>query len=260
MNKLNSGTLMVIIATIITAVFILLTDRVTPESTKQAHNSTIAKNDAAKVDDQVIDKVDVEPITALSDTESPVIKEEVTDTQAVSESQDEAKEVLAPDGPFAKSDDKPTVNEVSAKPDPIESSEKVESEDSSETTKELPEVVFVNPSTFVATTEQHEVLDHIVQPIWMDQKLGDFKSIEESSVVFKIMPAGADGIQGENPEGVVTSKSDRFSSTVVPKNYNYQQMPMYNGGYYIAPMPSYLMSSVLPGKSGIKSQKDKTEN
>ena len=59
-------------------------------------------------------------------------------------------------------------------------------------------------------------------------------------------------LQGENPNQVVTSKSDKFGTETVSADYNYQQMPMYNGGYYIAPMPSYLMPSVLPSKPSNK--------
>ena len=80
----------------------------------------------------------------------------------------------------------------------------------------------------------------------MDQKLGDFKSVAQGEVVFNLMPTNQDGLQGKNPGKVVTSKEDKFAATIISADYNYQQMPMYNGGYYIAPMPQYLMPSVLP--------------
>lgn len=112
-------------------------------------------------------------------------------------------------------------------------------------------VTVIEPSKVISETSQHEVLNHIVQPIWMDQKLGDFKSVEKGEVVFKMLPTNPDGLQGENPQQVVTSKDDKFIPTTISANYDYQQMPMYNGGYYIAPMPSYLMPSMLPGNLGI---------
>lgn len=83
------------------------------------------------------------------------------------------------------------------------------------------------------------------EPIWVD-KPGNFKNIEKSKVVFKTMPISPDGLQERNPKQVITNKADKFSPTKVSTSYNYQKMAMYNGGYYIAPMPSYLMPSTLP--------------
>lgn len=86
------------------------------------------------------------------------------------------------------------------------------------------------------------------QPIWLDQTFGDFKRIDSGEVLFKVMPVSSNGLQGANPMQVVTNEQDKYAPSADLKSYNYQQMPMYNGGYYIAPMPSYLMSSVLPSK------------
>lgn len=225
MNQLKNGTLLVVIATVVTAILILVTSREEAKSPKVEHEVVTIEKEAPE---DVITQVEVEnPETEVATAESLIseVSQEAVDEKI------EVTEVIAPDGPFKKAD---------AKVDTQVSTEAKDSEVESEA------------MTAVATISQHAVLNHIVQPIWMDQKLGDFKSIETDGVVFKIMPTSSDGLQGENPNEVVTSKSDKFGTQMISADYNYQQMPMYNGGYYIAPMPSYLMPSMLPAGAGDK--------
>ena len=213
MNQFKSGTLLVVIATIVTAVLILMTD---PETTAPSTHKDIAiiENETSQlkiittdVEEKQIEKVAV-------DVSKSEVKPDVDIVQ-----------IAAPKGPFDK------------------------------TKAVADELINIEAETVEATSNQHEVLNHIIQPIWMDQKLGDFKSVEKGESLFKMMPTSPDGLQGENPKQVVTSKSDKFAPTTVSANYNYQQMPMYNGGYYIAPMPSYLMPSMLPGNAVLENKK-----
>ena len=216
---------MVAVATILIAIFILMSERKAPESIKKAHQEvTISKKS------EVIE-VETEKVASNSNAVEPQANAE---NKANETSQSIISEV--------------TSSEVTSSE--VISSEATSNEAKSNDTKAAPDGPYANKD---ATTEQIAEADattHISQPIWMDQKLGDFKSIEKGDVVFKIMPVNADGLQGKNPQGVVTNKSDTYSSNMVSADYNYQQMPMYNGGYYIAPMPSYLMPSILPVKNG----------
>lgn len=102
------------------------------------------------------------------------------------------------------------------------------------------------------TNESIESVQDLSQPIWMTQTLGEFTSLKDNDMVINVIPTNPSGLQGDNPSKVVTSKSGRFVPNSMPADYNYQEMPMYNGGYYVAPMPSYLMSSVLPKSSASK--------
>lgn len=225
MNQLKSGTLIVAIATIVTVILILMTGR--DEVVNPAHEEVASEKMPSaqpKLDTTENEKNQV--ITEVTESASEV-------TQQLTTSSTESVKPDAPNGPFTNTSD--LVNQ--------------------------PAQTVTNDNSVTETTTQHDLLNHIVQPIWMDQKLGDFKSIEQSEVVFKLMPKTPNGLQGSNPTEVITSKSDKFAPQSIPSNYNYQQMPMYNGGYYIAPMPSYLMPSMLPGKATIESgAKAKTQN
>lgn len=214
MNQFKNGTLLVVIATIVTAVLILMTDPETPAPSTDK-DIAITENEASQLN---IVTTDVEEKQQIEKVAVDVPKSEVKpDVDIV--------QIAAPKGPFDK------------------------------TKTVADELINIEAETVIATSNQHEVLNHIIQPIWMDQKLGDFKSVEKGESLFKMMPTSPDGLQGENPKQVITSKSDKFAPTTVSANYNYQQMPMYNGGYYIAPMPSYLMPSMLPGNAILENKK-----
>ena len=214
MNQFKNGTLLVVIATIVTAVLILMTDPETPAPSTDK-DIAITENEASQLN---IVTTDVEEKQQIEKVAVDVPKSEVKpDVDIV--------QIAAPKGPFDK------------------------------TKTVADELINIEAETVIATSNQHEVLNHIIQPIWMDQKLGDFKSVEKGESLFKMMPTSPDGLQGENPKQVITSKSDKFAPTTVSAKYNYQQMPMYNGGYYIAPMPSYLMPSMLPGNAILENKK-----
>ncbi len=175
---------------------------------------------------------------AITENETSQLKIITTDV--------EEKQIEKVAGDVSKSEVKPDVDivQIAAPKGPFDKTKTV-----------ADKLTNIEAETVIATSNQHELLNHIIQPIWMDQKLGDFKSVEKDESLFKMMPTSPDGLQGENPKQVVTSKSDKFASTTVSANYNYQQMPMYNGGYYIAPMPSYLMPSMLPGNAVLENKK-----
>ncbi len=242
MNQLKNGTLFVAIATIITVILILMTGRdevvhpehqeITKEVTLEAEETSLQPSAETTVAVTASEKQE-KPVTIVDEEETEDAPKVEVAQQLTATSSTEGTTPEAPKGPFKKASD--TANQVASNID--------------------------NNKPVAKTTTQHDLLNHLVQPIWMDQKLGDFKSVEKSEVVFKLMPTSPDGLQGNNPTKVVTTKNDNFSPMSIPANYNYQQMPMYNGGYYIAPMPSYLMSSMLPGNATVKSkQKAKTEN
>ena len=201
MIQSKNGTSLVVIATIVTAILILMTTRDNTPPSIEKH-ALIVENKAAelKVNDEVTDEKQAlvnEVATEIDNTSKETASTVVSGEQ-----------IAAPDGPFNNTSE--------------------------------------NVETKATTSTQQDLLSLVNQPIWMDQKLGDFKSVEKGEVVFKMMPSSSAGLQGTNPQKVVTSKSDKFAPTTISENYNYQQMPMYNGGYYIAPMPSYLMRSILP--------------
>ena len=234
MNQLKNGTLFIVIATVVTAVLILMTER-------DVSNLSVNQHDVVTIEKETSE------IEELPNLVSEVIDDEDTSTTVLQKSMSSVNlniEVAAPDGPFVKADSDLVV---------IENSQEMSvTENSNEKTEEMEQAINDEQITTIATSSQHDVLNHIIQPIWMDQKLGDFKSIENDGVIFKLMPRNSEGLQGENPKQVVTSKNDRFATDTISADYNYQQMPMYNGGYYIAPMPSYLMPSILPGNIGNK--------
>lgn len=244
MTESKNGIILVVIATIVTSILILTTTRESkaPSADRQVSEVVAVENETAQAEiietnsenQQIQAVVDVkdQPVgstTAVEEVTAP--KTTVAQTLIAPTTAEKITLITpsAPTGPFSKItldinqdkklEDHTTINEIAA------------------------------------TDTQHELLNHIIQPIWMDQKLGDFKSLEQDGVVFDMMPSSSDGLQGENPTQVVTSKSDKFAPTSISANYNYQQMPMYNGGYYIAPMPSYLMPSMLPGNSVINNKK-----
>jgi len=221
MNRFKNGTLLVVIATIVTAILILMTGRNTSSTLTEEH-LVVVENETLQL--KIVD-LESDEKQGRDDTDVVVNVDQLTNIVI------ESKLITAPKGPFTKSS---VVVEQVTNVEPMIVSSKV-----------------------MATSNQHELLNHIIQPIWMDQKLGDFKSVENADVTFKMMPTNPDGLQGENPKQVFTSKNDKFAPTTVSANYNYQQMPMYNGGYYIAPMPSYLMPSMLPGTATLN---NKTQN
>lgn len=225
MNQYKNGTLIVVLATIIIAILILMTGRDNDTAVPTDEKAAITKADSSEAD------------VATTAAEEKQTNTEVTDTKKVEKTntdKSEIVEIAAPQGPYTKIDMK--------KPE-APANEETNQETTAKTAKQDEEA-----------PKQVEALKQSIPPIWMDQKLGDFKSIEKSDVVFKMMPTNPEGLQGENPNKVITSKSDKFAPTSIPENYNYQQMPMYNGGYYIAPMPSYLMSSTLPESIAIDSE------
>jgi len=217
MNQSKNGTLLVVIATIVTAVLILMAGRDTTAPSTDEHTAVVESETAPLK----IERVDSDQ---KQDDKGIVVNVTQQKTSFVAES----KQITAPKGPFTK----PLVD--------------------------VEQVTIVEPmnvsSKVVATSNQNELLNHIIQPIWLDQKIGNFKSVVKGGMGFKMMPTSPNGLQGENPKLVITSKSDKFAPATVSANYNYQQMPMYNGGYYIAPMPSYLMPSMLPGTPALNNK------
>ena len=229
MTQFNKGTLIVVLATVVTSILILMTGREKENSAPPERNN-IAENVEDTTTEQKI-STDSESLKSVSSEDENVTVEKVI--------VDDPVEIAAPDGPF---NSKEEVAPIQAAADNIQAAPAVD-----EKNKADQEVQENSVGITTASTEsQHELLNHIIQPIWMDQKLGDFKSVAQGEVVFNLMPTNQDGLQGKNPGKVVTSKEDKFAATIISADYNYQQMPMYNGGYYIAPMPQYLMPSVLP--------------
>lgn len=253
MNQFKSGTLLVIAATVITAILMLTTTRVT-STTKEE----IVETNNAEVETEVVTKTVAS--TESEDVKPVIVEDKNTEEKSVPSNNvdkvtliaKEPKEVAAPEGPYGKSETEVETKEV-ANTNTDTTSEKTDSKDT-ENIEQADEPIKAESINVVATSTQHDLLNHLIQPIWMDQKLGDFKSIENREVVFKIMPTTPDGLQGQDPQQVVTDKSDKFAQTTVSADYNYQQMPMYNGGYYIAPMPPYLMESMLPISEPVKTQ------
>ncbi|MEH6457266.1 MAG: hypothetical protein V7749_13135 [Cocleimonas sp.] len=231
MTESKNGILLVVIATIVTSVLILMTTR---EVTVPSGNQQIA---AVEKETAQVGTIETNNEKQQMDAAAEVTAQSV-DSVAVVE------QVAAPESPVASQ----ALITSSAPKGPFNKA-------SVGTNQETKVEVSATLNNITATATQHELLNHIIQPIWMDQKLGDFKSLEQDGVVFNMMPSSPDGLQGENPTKVVTSKSDKFAPTSISGNYNYQQMPMYNGGYYIAPMPSYLMPSMLPGTPVINNKK-----
>ncbi|MGK0270934.1 MAG: hypothetical protein ACI88H_001585 [Cocleimonas sp.] len=226
MNQLKNGTLLVAIATIVTVILILMTD--SNETMPSSKGEVVKEEDVAP--QQKTKVAETEEIVTLQVQEiaNQTPEQSSEAAQTLIEPVIEKNTATAPEGPFKKTQ---------------------------AGTAEITKATSIDNDIFAKTSTQHDLLNHITQPIWMDQKLGDFKSIENGEVVFKLMPTNPDGLQGDNPKQVVTNKNDKFAPSSIPANYNYQQMPMYNGGYYIAPMPSYLMPSMLPGNATIESDK-----
>ena len=228
MTQFNKGTLIVVLATVVTSILILMTGR-EKENSAPSESNNVAENVESTTTEQKI-STDAESVKSVSSED-----ENVTDEKVIV---DDPVEIAAPDGPF---NNKEEAAPIQAAADNIQASAVDEQNKADQDVQENS----VNITT-ASTESQHELLNHIIQPIWMDQKLGDFKSVAQGEVVFNLMPTNQDGLQGKNPGKVVTSKEDKFAATIISADYNYQQMPMYNGGYYIAPMPQYLMPSVLP--------------
>ncbi len=252
MNQFKSGTLLVIAATAIVAILMLMTDRdIAPKKQKE-----VVETLKTEVEAEAVVKTEATEATETSkeeSVESVAIKS--TEEDGVSNNNEKAtlitqepKEIAAPEGPYSKSETKDE--------DHITSEKTAENEESviAKNDEKIEEPIKAESIKVMATSTQHDLLNHLIQPIWMDQKLGEFKSVEKGEVVFKMMPTTPDGIQGEDPQQVVTDNSDKFAPTTVSADYNYQQMPMYNGGYYIAPMPPYLMESMLPMSEPVKAQ------
>jgi len=213
------------------------------EDAGEDSNSTKVDQEVAVNDQQLLNEVETQETVEADSSESSnnsMVQKIVDSNTAVSET-------AAPDGPFAEAE---SVAKDEVKAELVEQ-ETVASESTEEASNTEPSENTTPSEEETAQPEaQQALLNDIVEPIWMDQELGDFKSLEADGVVFTIMPSSSDGIQGENPNKVVTTKNDKFGTQTISADYNYQQMPMYNGGYYIAPMPSYLMRSVLPSKVG----------
>ncbi len=258
MDQLKSGTLFVIVATVIAAILILTTSRHsnTSEVPKKemvevavnevkTSETNIAENKTEEIQNIAIDEIvenkeaviEKETVAVIKDQQSPSDSENIENNDEVATliAQTEPVEIKAPEGLFNNTPTD-TANDDELKEEVSENQE----------TENIIKPESIKP---VATSTQHDLLNHLIQPIWMDQKLGDFKSVENGEIEFKLMPLTAEGIQGEDPKQVITNDNDKFAPTTVSADYNYQQMPMYNGGYYIAPMPQYLMDSVLPSSS-----------
>lgn len=218
MNQLKNGTLFVVIATFITVVLLLLTGR------DQVHQP----------DNQIVKE-------EMPEKTLPVVAKEKTDTVAVV-SKDQTKDT--------NQEIKVVTLETAAAKAP-EGLFKNSSEDADKSEPKTMESKAVESST----PEPEVLAQNLSQPIWMNQKLGEFKSLKENEMVLNVIPTNPSGLQGNNPKEVVTNNSDRFVPNNMPADYNYQEMPMYNGGYYVAPMPSYLMSSALPKGSSLKNEK-----
>jgi len=219
MNQSKNGIILVAIATLVIASLILLSDR---DSIDNESKNTISNTQEQVKNDTKAVSIN-ESNASKSDEKKSMSNVEEPESLSVLEANPEAIEIKAPEGPF----DKYSGGEQVSASQPKEQTKKEE-------------------SSIVEDENQKN------QPIWMDQKLGDFKSVEKGPVIFNILPTSPDGLQGENPDQVVTDKSDKFASFGIPADYNYQRMPMYNGGYYISPMPSYLMPSMLPKSLNIE--------
>ena len=243
MNQFKSGTLLVVAVTIITAILILTTTRDTKTITPKESNKVVDVNVVENTTEETI----VSEVVQTSDVKKPeVIIEAESGIEKATPSNDEKTalvtqtapiEIKAPEGPYG--------DDVNITETTLQASD-TEEQPTTENLAQDDKPIKAESINVMATSNQHELLNHLIQPIWMDQKLGDFKSLDKSDVVFKMMPTSPQGLQGENPKQVVTNDSDKFGTTTVSADYNYQQMPMYNGGYYIAPMPPYLMESMLP--------------
>lgn len=252
MNQYKNGTLLILVATFITAILILFSQRheatvaskhpvadkhtkVTAEhGTKETHtvdtHNDSANNKDANVNTVKITATDTQ-VQTTGDTHSATnhaTAHQTTENQAGTQTAVNAvaklTHVKAPDGPFTQSD------QVAVKP-----------------AQPAQQGLLNQSSQMVVKSTTH-------QPIWLDQKLGDFKSIEQGDVAVNLMPNGSNGLQGTNPKQVVTEKTGKFTPNKALADYNYQQMPMYNGGYYIAPMPPYLMPSVLPKSAVVETK------
>jgi len=245
MIQLNKGTMLVVLATAVTAIFILMSGRDTPVASKKDQTVEEIKNVVAvepeiKTDTEITEAVQI--LDAEKNKVADAAENKTVDT--VENNLTEQVEVKAPEGPYngaSNDSDNKQATDLDSQTSTDEDKNK-----SQEVTSEND--IKLESINAVATSNQHDLLNHIIQPIWMDQKLGDFKSIETGEIIFNLMPIDADGLQGTDPEKVVTDKNDKFGPNTVSADYNYQHMPMYNGGYYIAPMPQYLMPSVLPTK------------
>lgn len=243
MNKFKNGRLLIIIATVVTAVLILATGRDSSPTSNEQVNVAVEDLKAPLEDETQIEvttlkeEAKVEEITEIEVPENKI-------AQALINSVEESVEVRAPKGPFNSS--AVTENKVEEKI----SEEAIQSlsDEKAELTsgEKLNESVKLESNNLVTESVQSEESTTGIQPIWMSQKLGDFKSIEKGDATITLIPINTEGLQGANPDKVMTTNDDKFAPISALGDYNYQQMPMYNGGYYIAPMPSYLMSSMLP--------------
>lgn len=273
MNQFKNGTLLVAIATVVIAVIMLMTGR--DSNTESAKTDEVA---AVESETSVADpaKTEVEKEASVSEPEVAVIEKEekisavaevTSDSEKVTEenvvekavestvqstlqkneqssleSVEKSLAIKAPEGPFNKKMDESKVaeNTVAEKIEEV-TSKVTEPETSVES--DQAEAVKAESIKAVATSAENDSANEATAPIWMDQKLGEFKSVAEDEVVFKLLPTES---ESEASRQDVIGNNGEISSSSISADYYYQQTPMYNGGYYIAPMPQYLMESTLP--------------
>jgi len=272
MSFFKNGTVMVVIGTVIAAALMLMTNRDEPNVTSDT-NQVAEIEKVAKVETNS-SNVESEGVTP-TETEKQEIKvssenSEKSSSKAIEPVSETVAAAIALDGQFDNESEKTsdtvidaelsnatvTDDSVAETDQNTQANKLVDSEvlDQAQQTA-APEGLYkkeknetaITDATTQNNTEAPKSSDK--SPIWLEQKLGEFQSVDTRDVEFIIMPNSADDLQGSNPKEVVTSKVGKFSPSAIPENYNYQQMPMYNGGYYIAPMPGYLMPSVLPKNS-----------
>lgn len=79
------------------------------------------------------------------------------------------------------------------------------------------------------------------QPIWMQKNnMGTAKTAPQMNMGTN-RPNQTNTAQMPNPNGVRYMQQYRYMPMPVYPNYQYPQMPKYNGGYYFAPIPNYWM-------------------
>ena len=236
MNEMKSGLLITVVATFITSILILNTSPSVAEDKNTVSNKPLVSADLENV---AVQK-EVEAVTSINNVNAVQL--------AAANTSDLKRDFPAPEGLYKQKNSSTVVENTS--PDRVEEvQEYISYEPFFSEGQSIPQIY--EKRTPVAAKPKNS------KPIWMEQKLGIFKSADNlgSEGSLKMVTNISNGLQGENPEQVMTTKHDRFNSIEVFPEYNYQQMPMYNGGYYIAPMPAYLMSSTLPSKAVIKKRK-----
>ncbi len=92
-----------------------------------------------------------------------------------------------------------------------------------------------------ANTFQKPAPKNSNQPIWMQKNnMGAAKTAPQMNMGTN-KPNQVNGKQMPNPYGVRYMQQYKYMPMPVYPDYQYPQMPRYNGGYYFAPIPNYWM-------------------